>query len=580
MKKTALPAMALLFLLSCAAFVSDPGPAVAPQQQPEQERKELFARIKTLESENDARGTRKYGLRYLKEFPGSPETREVTVLTASACAELGFLSEARSLMLPLAGEGVESPARADALVMIAKMDAEKGRFEEAAAGLLSALSLEMDQAGADSARSALERSAGFLSAAQLERLRGEYPSSRGADIILDACMVFAAAGADSAYMDALRSQLVSLDSLGTVPDRVPARAMALPEIVSENAAREAVFRVGLLCPLSGRFAPLGEAFLAGASLAVKESRMRGKAGVDLAVGDTKADVLEAHRVAQRMVRDENIRAIVGDMLSSTTIVAAQVAQQYGAVLYSPAASQAGLESIGDFVFQAPTDSEWQIHALARLACVEMGLRRFAFLSAYNHQAAVTEKLFRSSVEYHGGALVVSDYYDEGSTDFLADIERIRRADPEALFIASDLEDLVLILPQLSFYEFGIQLLGTSDWNSGNLLRMAGRDMAGAVFPADADVAGDETMYRMAAAFTDGPAGEVNRFSVAGYAGVRRVLEAMALSAASGSTLKDEMRRSLESRRHRYIDMLTGDGIRFNTVRNEAVVEYSTLRTGN
>jgi branched-chain amino acid transport system substrate-binding protein len=580
MKKTALPAIALLFLLSCSAFVSDPGPAVAPEQQLEQKREELFARIKTLESENDPRGTRKYGLRYLGEFPGSSEIREVTVLTASACAELGFLSEARSLMLPLAGEGVESSARADALVMIAKMDAEKGRFEEAAAGLLSALSLEMGQAAGDSARSALERSAGFLSAAQLERLRGEYPSSRGADIILDACMVFAAAGADSAYMDALRSQLVSLDSLDTVPDRVSARVMAPAERVSVNAAQEAVFRVGLLCPLSGRFAPLGEAFLAGASLAVKESRMRGKAAVDLAVGDTKADVLEAHRVAQRMVRDENIRAIVGDMLSSTTIVAAQVAQQYGAVLYSPAASQAGLESIGDFVFQAPTDYEWQIQALARIACVKMGLRRFAFLSAFNHQAAVTEKLFRSSVEYHGGALVVSDYYDEGSTDFLADIERIRRADPEALFIASDLEDLILILPQLSFYEFGVQLLGTNDWNSGNLLRMAGRDMAGAVFPADSDVAGDETMYRMAAAFTGGLAGEVNRFSVAGYAGVRRMLEAMALSAASGTPLKDEMRRGLESGRHRYIDMLTGDGIRFNTVRNEAVAEYSTLRAGD
>ncbi len=68
MKKTALPAIALLFLLSCAVFVSDPGPAVAPQQQLEQKREELFARIKTLESENDARGTRKYGLRYLGNF--------------------------------------------------------------------------------------------------------------------------------------------------------------------------------------------------------------------------------------------------------------------------------------------------------------------------------------------------------------------------------------------------------------------------------------------------------------------------------------------------------------------------------
>ena len=34
------------------------------------------------------------------------------------------------------------------------------------------------------------------------------------------------------------------------------------------------------------------------------------------------------------------------------------------------------------------------------------------------------------------------------------------AAPEALYIGSEIEDLILILPQLSFHEFGVQLLGT------------------------------------------------------------------------------------------------------------------------
>ncbi len=567
-------AVVLMLFLSCAGR----SPDLRPEGTPGQRREELVERIRTLESEKNDKEIRKAGLKYIREFPDGPEIVEITMLTGSAGIELGYLSEARSLLLPLAGEEVESSARGSALLMLAAIDRAKGLFHDSALELLSAMSLELDQAKSDSARSALEEVAALLSAPQLEGLRVEYPSSNGIDIILDACMSFAAVGADSAYMDSLRFQIASMDSLQIVPDRVAAHSYVLSRPVSETGGTAGLFRIGLLCPLSGRFSPLGQAFLSGASLAIKESRMRGKGEIELVVGDTRADALEARSIVERMISRENVSALVGDILSSTTIAAAQVAQYNGVVLFSPVASETGIDVIGDFVFQAATDSEAEIHALARVACVNMGLTRFAFLSADNLRSRVMESLFRRSVEYHGASLVASDFYDEGSTDFLVYIDNIRKADPEALFIASDTEDLILILPQLSFYEFGVQLLGTSAWNSRNLLRMAGRDMAGAVFPAESDVNGNERMYRSAAAFTGEQAGDVNRFSVAGYSGVRRVLEAMALSSASGGALRDEMERSLKSRRHQYIEMLTGEGLHFNTVRNEIVLRYTTLRT--
>ena len=139
---------------------------------------------------------------------------------------------------------------------------------------------------------------------------------------------------------------------------------------------------------------------------------------------------------------------------------------------------------GRRICDAPPDSEAEVVAVCRIACVDLGLKRFAFMAVDKERSRHTEALFRQGVSLFGGEVVASDFYEQGSTDFKYNIERMRKASPEALYIASDSEDLILILPQLSFYEFGVQLLGSSAWNSKNLQRMAGRDMEGAIFPAN------------------------------------------------------------------------------------------------
>ena len=340
-----------------------------------------------------------------------------------------------------------------------------------------------------------------------------------------------------------------------------------------------IHSIGFICPLSGRFAPLGEAFLAGASTALAEARMNGISGVELIVGDTEGSALEARELTERMIKEEGVSSFVGGVLSASTIAAAQAAQFMKVVLYSPVASESGIDKIGDHIFQAQTSSDAELIALARVACVKMGMKRIAFLSVDNHSARISETLFRESVELLGGSLVISDFYDQGNTDFKINIERIRNADPEALFIASNVEDLILILPQFSFYEFGVQLLGTSAWNSKNLLRMAGRDMEGAVFPAVVDLRDDEELYRSAAAFTGLQVNDVNRFVIGGYIGVRRMLDIIARSRESGSTIREEMTRALENTRHKYIELVAGKGIPFYSVKNEKFVDYTTLTFG-
>jgi branched-chain amino acid transport system substrate-binding protein len=330
------------------------------------------------------------------------------------------------------------------------------------------------------------------------------------------------------------------------------------------------YRIGVLCPLEGRFAPLGESFIRGAAVALKEARLKGVKDIELVVGDTRGNPLEARSVAERLIHEERVDALLGEVLSSSTIAAAQVAELSKTVLLSPVATEEGISDIGDWVFQTSLGSEVEIAALARMACEELGLRRIAFLSSDDLRSRRIVLLFADEVERLGGDLCVAEFYPEGSTDFAEAIERVRSAAPDALFIASDTEDLILILPQLSFHEFGVQLLGSSSWNSKRLIRMVGKDLEGAVFPADVDTRAGEQLFTAACALVNEPLGEIR--------GTKLLLEAIGRSQSGGEPLREELSRRLEMRRHPFLDLISGDGILFYTVRNERAVEFEVLKS--
>ncbi len=357
----------------------------------------------------------------------------------------------------------------------------------------------------------------------------------------------------------------------------PAVVKTFPLTVVSKPQHGAALRVGVLCPLEGRFAPLGDSFLRGAAIAVKEARLKGIKNVELLVGDTRGSPLVCRSVAERLVEREQVDALLGEVLSSSTIAAAQYAEMSKTVLVSPVASEEGISEIGEWVFQTTVGSDVEIPAIARMACVRLGLRRIAFMSPSDPNSRSLEILFRDEVERLGGELCVAEIYSEGTTDFSENIERIASAAPEALFIASDTEDLILILPQLSFHELGVQLLGTSAWNSKRLSRMAGKDLEGALFPADAQASEGEKRYAAACGVTREPLGEVNQVVVGGYNGTRTLIEALAKSKTGGEALRGELERQLERRRPPLLDVMSGPGLQFYTVKSERIVPFGLLK---
>jgi ABC-type branched-subunit amino acid transport system substrate-binding protein len=281
-------------------------------------------------------------------------------------------------------------------------------------------------------------------------------------------------------------------------------------------------------PLTGRFARYGNAFLAGVQQAAAAVPAPAGRAWEIRHEDTEADVVAAALAARRLIETEGCQVLIGALLSAPTATVALMADRYGVPLVSPTATHERLGLLGEHILQTNRTGPLEAEILARLACTILLKQRFAIIAADSPEAAAQAAEFREAVRRYGGEIVGEETYDPATTDFRAEIQRLRALRPEAVFAPATVDQMVLLGPQLDFYKVGALVLGPGEWNSARLLQRAGSVMERAIFPAGDIMFPAAWTADFAARW---PAGqydeEATRIARGAYLGTRLVLQTMA-----------------------------------------------------
>jgi ABC-type branched-subunit amino acid transport system substrate-binding protein len=260
--------------------------------------------------------------------------------------------------------------------------------------------------------------------------------------------------------------------------------------------------VGVILPLSGRYASFGRLVKRGMEMALDADRKNGKGGVKLIFKDSGADADKAAWAVSEFARDEQVIGIIGPIFGATALSAAQEAQQMQIPILTLSPRQ-GLPRVGDYVFRNSMTSAAQVEAVLQHAVVEQGLETFAVLYPDNKMGRDFMAAFAEQVGVEGGVIVASQPYPEDATDFRVPIKRLLGLDPrvpepesegtaggagthhpfEALFIPDYADRVGLLLPQLAYHDIdNVQLFGINGWNDPELVKTAGKYAEGAIFP--------------------------------------------------------------------------------------------------
>lgn len=274
--------------------------------------------------------------------------------------------------------------------------------------------------------------------------------------------------------------------------------------------------VGCLLPLSGPFAIYGQEVLNGIQLGMG---LFGETGdgiaLELVIRDTKGTAEQTVDALEDMVKNERVMAVIGPLSSRTAVVAAQKAQTLGVPMIT-LTQREGIVEEGPMILRNFLTPSREVKRLVDAAVTEMGMKRFGILYPDNPYGQHLMNLFWDSLEEMGGIVTALESYDPDSTDFANQIkkmtglfyprpesmvERLKEMttpeeeesetdleepepiiDFDAVFIPDNYQRVAMIAPQLVYYDVvGILLMGTSLWQSPQLIDLARDYVQGAVF---------------------------------------------------------------------------------------------------
>ncbi|MDH4036677.1 MAG: ABC transporter substrate-binding protein [Candidatus Krumholzibacteria bacterium] len=398
----------------------------------------------------------------------------------------------------------------------------------------------------DASRRLMELADGQLGQSDLDALARRYPDSALARqaAFKRARLAYAAGDYDRCY------QLVGdyLDSLPSGEAHADARRLMEMAVERRQApppgplSRVNPDRVGLLLPQTGSLALYGRLFEQGAKLAVEDHNQEHARHVSLVAGDSRGGAAGAVKAVRRLVAEDGVIAIVGDVFTLAAISGAIEANAWRAPVVSPVIPSDEIVEIGPWIFQTRVPATVEATAVAEAATGALALERFAILSPARGERREVGDFFAQEVQRMGRQVVAAEYFEDGSTDFRAQLERIREAVPDALFAVGSVEELLQILPQSRFFDLHVQMLGISQWNSDKLLRLGRDEMEGALFAADSHYGSTPEIEAMLKAkLATAGAAEASPVSVAGYYGMRAVLAAV----ADGATSREDVRAMLD-----------------------------------
>ncbi|MEA3464723.1 MAG: penicillin-binding protein activator [Thermodesulfobacteriota bacterium] len=285
--------------------------------------------------------------------------------------------------------------------------------------------------------------------------------------------------------------------------------------------------IGVVLPLSGRYAPYGELVRQGIELAVAQQVDNPVRFIFL---DSQADVEQTELAVRALVDGDRVMAVIGPLMGNTAQCAVPIADTAHVPLLT-LSYRPGLPSQGKYIFRNSLTVKQQAEALADYAIEVLSLNTYAILSPDNRVGAEFAEQFSVAIDKLGGDVLQRRSFAEQATDFRRQLLLLKGDDPnlsseqlkklavekeaqaaaeaaetaellgedavpelkerpdwlptvdfEALFIPASAEHIALIAPQLVYYGIeNVQLFGINGWNSSTLIQQAGRYTQGAIF---------------------------------------------------------------------------------------------------
>ncbi|WP_137390137.1 ABC transporter substrate-binding protein [Rhodoligotrophos defluvii] len=252
-------------------------------------------------------------------------------------------------------------------------------------------------------------------------------------------------------------------------------------------AQEGPLRIGVVTPISGTYAGIGQQIRWGLDLATKEINQAGGIlgrQVELVYEDSEANPAVATQKAEKLIQSDKVEFLTGTVNSGATLSVGQLAERNGtlaATTVSYADSITGAQCSPN-MFRVNASAHMQAATLAEWLAQRAKDARVLYVGPDYEMGRSSVAAFKAAAEAKGAQSAGEIFAPLGNNDYSQYFGQIRAARPDVIYTATAGNDTVRFLTQLDEFGLleGLIVMGASGAVSGQNIKALGKAAEGFV----------------------------------------------------------------------------------------------------
>ena len=243
-------------------------------------------------------------------------------------------------------------------------------------------------------------------------------------------------------------------------------------------AAPSTIKIAVLAPLSGSNPTFGVSTRDGALLAIKQWNAKGGVlGKQIVadVADSQCSADPARNAANKVIDQDGVHYIVGEVCSSASIPVSEIAEAKHVVQISPTSTNPQVTLTTDqkatkqYVFRACFIDPFQGTVMANFALGKGFKTAFIMYDQSNDYVRGLAQFFEASFTKGGGTIVGKETYNgKTDTDFSAILAKVSAAKPDVLYLPDYYPIVNLVGKQAKEKGITAVMMGGDGWDSSDL----------------------------------------------------------------------------------------------------------------
>jgi branched-chain amino acid transport system substrate-binding protein len=244
-------------------------------------------------------------------------------------------------------------------------------------------------------------------------------------------------------------------------------------------------RIGEYGSLTGSQATFGISTQNGIQLAVDEINAAGGVNgkqLKVIVMDDRGSPPEAAVVVTKLITQDRVQVILGEVASSLSMAVAPICQARKIPMISPSSTNPKVTQFGDYIFRVCFIDPFQGQVMADFSMNNLKAKTAAiFRDQKSDYSMGLADFFIKRFKEKGGTIVSDQSYVAGDIDFKSQLTNIREKKPDVIFTPGYYTEVGLIAKQARELSVKVPLLGGDGWESTKLYEIGGKALDGCYF---------------------------------------------------------------------------------------------------